>query len=55
MTLQHTATVEKTETELRRELAAVYRLLAHVKMTVLIFTHVSVRIPGPEHYFLINP
>ena len=45
----------KTEAELRRELAAVYRLLAHFKMTDLIFTHVSVRIPGPEHHFLINP
>ncbi|QSE82283.1 class II aldolase/adducin family protein [Rhodococcus koreensis] len=45
----------KTETELRRELAAVYRLLAHFKMTDLIFTHVSVRLPGPEHHFLINP
>ena len=45
----------KAEVELRRELAAVYRLLAHFKMTDLIFTHVSVRIPGPEHHFLINP
>lgn len=45
----------KTEAELRRELAAVYRLLAHFRMTDLIFTHVSVRIPGPEHHFLINP
>lgn len=45
----------KTEAELRRELAAIYRLLAHFKMTDLIFTHVSVRIPGPEHHFLINP
>lgn len=45
----------KTEAELRRELAAVYRLLAHFKMTDLIFTHVSVRLPGPEHHFLINP
>ena len=24
-------------------------------MTDLIFTHISVRIPGPEHHFLINP
>jgi len=45
----------KTEAELRRELAAVYRLLAHFKMTDLIFTHVSVRIPGPEHHFLLHP
>nr|WP_314142002.1 class II aldolase/adducin family protein [uncultured Rhodococcus sp.] len=40
---------------LRRELAAVYRLTAHFGMTDLIFTHISLRIPGPEHRFLINP
>lgn len=40
---------------LRRDLAAVYRLLAHFRMTDLIFTHVSVRLPGPTPRFLINP
>ena len=55
VTSQGRATPAKTEAELRRELAAVYRLLAHFKMTDLIFTHVSVRLPGPEHHFLINP
>ncbi|TXS52740.1 class II aldolase/adducin family protein [Streptomyces sp. t39] len=40
---------------LRRELAAVYRLVAHFRMTDLIFTHISQRLPGPEHHFLINP
>jgi len=44
-----------TEQDLRRELAAVYRLVAHFRMTDLIFTHISLRIPGPEHHFLINP
>jgi ribulose-5-phosphate 4-epimerase/fuculose-1-phosphate aldolase len=43
------------ETLLRRELAAVYRLVAHYKMTDLIFNHISVRLPGPEHRFLLNP
>jgi ribulose-5-phosphate 4-epimerase/fuculose-1-phosphate aldolase len=43
------------EIALRRELAAVYRLVAHFRMTDLIFTHISLRIPGPEHHFLINP
>ncbi|MEU6198367.1 class II aldolase/adducin family protein [Streptomyces sp. NPDC047061] len=43
------------ELRLRRELAAVYRLVAHFRMTDLIFTHISVRLPGPEHHFLINP
>src|SRR6185369_14313726 len=43
------------EWRLRRELAACYRLIAHFRMTDLIFTHISMRIPGPEHHFLINP
>jgi len=43
------------ERALREELAAVYRLVAHFKMTDLIFTHISLRMPGPEHQFLINP
>ncbi|MFD7595511.1 class II aldolase/adducin family protein [Kitasatospora sp. NPDC059812] len=43
------------EARLRRELAAVYRLVAHFRMTDLIFTHISVRVPGPEQHFLINP
>ncbi|MFJ3468923.1 class II aldolase/adducin family protein [Pseudomonas sp. NPDC090201] len=45
----------KTEQQLREELAACYRLIAHFRMTDLIFTHISVRLPGPEHHFLINP
>lgn len=43
------------EARLRRELAAMYRLVAHFRMTDLIFTHISVRVPGPEQHFLINP
>lgn len=41
--------------QLRCELAAVYRLVAHFKMTDLIYTHISARLPGPDHHFLINP
>ena len=44
-----------TETELRRELAAVYRLVAHYRMADLVFTHISVRLPGEDDHFLINP
>jgi ribulose-5-phosphate 4-epimerase/fuculose-1-phosphate aldolase len=44
-----------TERDLREELAAVYRLVAHFRMTDLIFTHISARLPGPGHRFLINP
>ena len=43
------------ELRLRRELAAAYRLIAHFRMTDLIFTHISLRLPGPDHHFLINP
>ncbi len=43
------------EARLRRELAAVYRLVAHFKMTDLIFNHISARLPGSEHRFLLNP
>ncbi|MNG89791.1 Decarboxylase NovR [compost metagenome] len=44
-----------TEQSLRLELAACYRLIAHFRMSDLIFTHISLRLPGPEHHFLINP
>jgi ribulose-5-phosphate 4-epimerase/fuculose-1-phosphate aldolase len=50
--------ITATEDELRRELAAVYRLVAHYRMTDLIFTHISARLatpPGAEPRFLINP
>jgi ribulose-5-phosphate 4-epimerase/fuculose-1-phosphate aldolase len=37
------------------DLAACYRLVAHFGWDDLIFTHISARVPGPEHHFLINP
>ncbi|WP_439816045.1 class II aldolase/adducin family protein [Zavarzinia sp. CC-PAN008] len=43
------------EWALRVDLAAAYRLVAHYGWDDLIFTHISVRVPGPEHHFLINP
>lgn len=43
------------EWEQRVELAACYRLLAHYKMTDLIYTHSTVRVPGEPGRFLINP
>ncbi|WP_337185561.1 class II aldolase/adducin family protein [Phenylobacterium sp.] len=45
----------QTEAEVRRDLAAVYRLVALEGWDDLIFTHISARVPGPEHHFLINP
>ncbi|MEK6806272.1 MAG: class II aldolase/adducin family protein [Pseudomonadota bacterium] len=47
--------VSKEEWGSRVNLAAAYRLVAHYKWDDLIFTHISARIPGPEHHFLINP
>lgn len=46
--------VSEEEWQLRRDLAALYRLVAHHRWTDFIYTHISVRIPGPEHHFLIN-
>lgn len=45
---------DPVEWEARCELAALYRLVAHFRMTDLIDTHITLRIPGPEHHFLIN-
>jgi ribulose-5-phosphate 4-epimerase/fuculose-1-phosphate aldolase len=49
------AQVSEQEWQLRVDLAAVYRLIAMYGWDDLVFTHVSARIPGPEHHFLINP
>jgi ribulose-5-phosphate 4-epimerase/fuculose-1-phosphate aldolase len=50
-----TTAPDVTEAQLRVDLAACYRLIAHYGWDDLIFTHISARIPGPEHHFLINP
>jgi len=47
--------VSADEWQLRCDLAACYRLVALYGWTDLIFTHISARVPGPEHHFLINP
>ncbi|WP_341209114.1 class II aldolase/adducin family protein [uncultured Sphingomonas sp.] len=54
------ATLEPTtmapgERKARVDLAAAYRLVALYGWDDLIFTHLSARVPGPEHHFLINP
>lgn len=43
------------EWDVRVQLAASYRLVAHYGWDDLVFTHLSARVPGPEHHFLINP
>jgi len=47
--------VSAEEWQVRVELAALYRLVAMHGWDDLIYTHISARIPGPEHHFLINP
>lgn len=37
------------------QLAAAYRLTAKLGMSDLIYTHISARVPGSDHHFLINP
>ena len=43
------------EQELRVQLAACYRIFDHLGWAELIFNHITVKIPGDEHHFLINP
>ncbi len=47
--------VSPEEWQLLVDLAATYRLVALHGWDDMIFTHISARVPGPEHHFLINP
>jgi ribulose-5-phosphate 4-epimerase/fuculose-1-phosphate aldolase len=47
--------VSAEEWQARVDLAAAYRLVAHYEWDDLVFTHISARVPGPDHHFLINP
>ncbi|WP_315835012.1 class II aldolase/adducin family protein [Bradyrhizobium prioriisuperbiae] len=51
----HTAEMSDAERAVRIDLAAAYRAVALYGWDDLIFTHISARVPGPEHHFLINP
>ncbi len=51
----HVDAVSEAEAAVRVNLAACYRLVALYGWDDLVFTHISARIPGPEHHFLINP
>ena len=46
--------VSDAEWQARVDLAAAYRLVALYGWDDLIFTHISARVPGPEHHFLLN-
>ena len=39
----------------RVQLAAAYRVFHHLGWTELIYNHISLRLPGPQTFFLINP
>lgn len=47
--------VSDEEWKARVDLAALYRQIAKLGWDDLIFTHISLRVPGPERHFLINP
>ena len=47
--------VSAEEWQLRVDLAACYRLVALYGWSDLVFTHLTARVAGPEHHFLINP
>lgn len=59
MALTSTASItnlpaDKAEQELRVQLAAAYRLIDFFGWTELIYGHLTARVPGPDHHFLIN-
>ena len=53
--MQKRSTPPTDESALRVELAACYRIFALLGWTELIYNHITVRVPGPELHFLINP
>ena len=63
MTIYHQGTaraarklpISKGELEARVQLAACYRIFNHLGWVEMIFNHITLRVPGPERLFLINP
>ena len=47
--------ISRAEWQVRRDLAACYRLFVKYGWTDLIFTHLSARVPGQDDQYLINP
>jgi Ribulose-5-phosphate 4-epimerase and related epimerases and aldolases len=43
------------EWQARQQLAACYRIFAHMGWDELIYNHISLRVPGEDQAFLINP
>ena len=47
--------MDAEERRLRRELTDFYHLVDFLGWTEMIFNHISVRLPGPAHHYLVNP
>jgi ribulose-5-phosphate 4-epimerase/fuculose-1-phosphate aldolase len=47
--------MSESERHARVELAACYRIFAQLGWTELIYNHITLRLPGPDKHFLINP
>ena len=52
---RRTGEISEEERELRIQLAAAYRLADKYGMSELIYTHISLRVPGPTRTYLLNP
>jgi ribulose-5-phosphate 4-epimerase/fuculose-1-phosphate aldolase len=46
--------VSEEEWQMRVDLAACYRLVHHYRMTDMVYTHLTARVPGSEEHYLIN-
>jgi ribulose-5-phosphate 4-epimerase/fuculose-1-phosphate aldolase len=53
--MSRSATCSEAEWQARLDLAACYRIFALLGWTELVYNHISLRVPGPERHFLINP
>lgn len=54
-TAQRQQSMTEAEWKARQQLAACYRIFAHFGWDELIYNHISLRVPGEDHAFLINP
>ena len=53
--LAQTPGVSEAEWEARQQLAACYRVFDHLGWSEMIYNHITVKLPGDEGAFLINP
>ncbi len=47
--------VSDVEWEARQQLAAAYRVFDHLGWSEMIYNHITLKVPGEDHSFLINP